>query len=158
MIAPHATGGSSMQQSNWLALVMVIVSIDFCPASVRAASPPNIVLIISDDQGWGDLSCYGGDISTPYIDSLAQDGALFTDFYVTASVCTPSRYSMLTGRSPWRAEARPHRFERAVWYGWPRAPSGRRRALCHARLDCSRGSSTNRKPSVPAGGTAAPSD
>ena len=65
---------------------------------------PNILLLISDDQGYGDLSCYGGDISTPNIDSIARDGALFTDFYVTAPVCTPSRYSMLTGRYPWRAE------------------------------------------------------
>jgi arylsulfatase A-like enzyme len=60
--------------------------------------PPNIVMILSDDQGWGDLSVHGNlNLNTPNIDSLARDGALFDRFYV-CSVCAPTRAAMLTGR------------------------------------------------------------
>ena len=62
------------------------------------ARKPNIVLIISDDQGWGDLSVHGNtNVKTPNIDSLARDGALFDRFYVSP-VCSPTRASLLTGR------------------------------------------------------------
>ncbi len=59
---------------------------------------PNIVLIFTDDQGYQDLGCYGSpDIRTPHIDRLATEGLRFTDFYVAASVCSPSRAALLTG-------------------------------------------------------------
>jgi len=65
--------------------------------------PPNIVLIIADDLGYGDLGCYGNTkIHTPNIDSLARGGTRFTNFYVTWPACTPSRGSILTGRYPQR--------------------------------------------------------
>ncbi len=65
------------------------------------AAPPNIVLIFTDDQGYGDLGCYGaGSIKTPQIDSLARDGVRFTDFYVPQAVCTASRAGLLTGCYP----------------------------------------------------------
>lgn len=67
--------------------------------------PPNIVLILADDLGIGDVECYGGDlcaIDTPNIDKLASSGIRFTDAYVTASVCIPSRMAIMTGRYPWR--------------------------------------------------------
>jgi len=64
---------------------------------------PNILLIFSDDQGIGDVSCYGGDIQTPNIDSIAQNGVKFDDYYVSGPVCTPSRYGLMTGRYPIRA-------------------------------------------------------
>jgi len=61
--------------------------------------PPNIVLIFADDLGYGDLSCYGSQtIKTPNLDRLAGEGVRFTDFYVCAAVCTPSRAGLLTGR------------------------------------------------------------
>jgi arylsulfatase A-like enzyme len=75
-------------------------------ASLRSAERPNLVLIFSDDQGWGDVSCYHGDIPTPNIDSLARDGARFTSWYVASSICTPSRYGLLTGRYPSRSRDR----------------------------------------------------
>ncbi len=68
------------------------------------AERPNVVLIYADDLGYGDLSCYGGEgrISTPNIDRLAAEGCRFTQAYTAASVCSPARYSLLTGRYPWR--------------------------------------------------------
>ncbi len=65
--------------------------------------PPNIVLIVADDLGWGDLSCYGSQaLRTPNIDRLAAEGVRFTDFHACDAVCTPSRAGLLTGRYPAR--------------------------------------------------------
>ena len=67
------------------------------------ASLPNIVVIMADDLGYGDLGAYGSElIQTPAIDSLAADGVRLTNFYACAAVCTPSRVGMLTGRYPKR--------------------------------------------------------
>jgi len=66
---------------------------------------PNIVYILADDLGYGDVSVNNpqSKINTPNIDRLAQEGMRFTDAHTTSSVCTPSRYSILTGRYPWRS-------------------------------------------------------
>lgn len=62
---------------------------------------PNIIVFFTDDQGYGDLGCYGATtFSTPNIDKLANRGIRFTDFYVAATVCTPSRAGLLTGKYP----------------------------------------------------------
>lgn len=63
-----------------------------------AASPdrPNIILVMADDMGWSDIGCFGGEIRTPHVDSLARDGLRFTQFYNNA-VCGPTRASLLTG-------------------------------------------------------------
>jgi len=64
---------------------------------------PNIVYIMADDLGYGDLGCYGAEkIRTPHIDRLAEGGIHFTDAHSSSAVCTPSRYSVLTGRYCWR--------------------------------------------------------
>lgn len=65
---------------------------------------PNIIYILADDMGYGDVSCYNENpkIKTPHIDKLASEGVRFTDAHSTSSVSTPSRYSMLTGRYNWR--------------------------------------------------------
>jgi N-acetylgalactosamine-6-sulfatase len=66
---------------------------------VGADEKPNIVFIMADDLGYGDLGCYGcGDILTPNLDRLASEGIRFTDFYANASVCSPTRIAFLTGR------------------------------------------------------------
>jgi len=75
----------------------------FAAASVLAARPPNVLLIVSDDQGWPDLGCIGTKpLKTPNLDRLAAEGVRATSFYVTWPACTPSRGSILTGRFPQR--------------------------------------------------------
>jgi len=62
------------------------------------AGKPNIILIMADDLGYGDISCYGGPISTPNIDALAAGGMRFTDYHSNGAVCSPTRAALLTGR------------------------------------------------------------
>ncbi|AWW31604.1 arylsulfatase [Echinicola strongylocentroti] len=71
-----------------------------------ATKEPNVLVIYTDDLGYGDVARYGGQIPTPNIDELAADGLLFTNAYATAATCTPSRYAMLTGEYAWRAKGR----------------------------------------------------
>lgn len=75
--------------------------------SSMAAGPRNIVFILADDLGYGDLGCYGATkVRTPNIDRLAREGIRFTDAHSPSSVCTPSRYNLLTGRYCWRTWAK----------------------------------------------------
>lgn len=70
-----------------------------------AADRPNVIVILSDDYGYGSVGCYGADgklIQTPNLDRLAKEGRRFTDANTTSSVCSPTRYSVLTGRYCWR--------------------------------------------------------
>jgi arylsulfatase A-like enzyme len=84
----------------------VVVCLLFAPAELLAQAPakrPNIILIVSDDQGYADLGCFGGkQIRTPNLDRLAKQGVRGTSFYVAWPACTPSRGSLLTGRYPQR--------------------------------------------------------
>ena len=80
------------------AVVLAAVAIG-AHAQPRHASSPNVVLIITDDVGYGDLSSYGAtDIRTPNIDRLAKEGVRFTDFYANGAVCSPTRAALITGR------------------------------------------------------------
>ena len=64
---------------------------------------PNIVIILADDMGYGDMSCQGAEnFTTPNLDAMAEEGMRFTDMHSSSAVCTPSRYSVLTGRYCWR--------------------------------------------------------
>ena len=76
----------------------------FAALALAAAERPNIIVILADDQGLGDISAYNpkGKIPTPQLDRLAAEGMRFTDGHTTSGVCTPSRYSLLTGRYHWR--------------------------------------------------------
>ena len=71
-------------------------------ATTFAADRPNIIVILSDDMGFSDIGCYGGEIQTPVLDALAKDGLRFTQFYNTARCC-PTRASLLTGLYPHQA-------------------------------------------------------
>jgi arylsulfatase A-like enzyme len=76
---------------------------------------PNIIFIMTDDLGYGDVSCYNPEsvIRTPNIDKMGDEGIMFTDAHTPASVCTPTRYSVLTGRYAWRS-----RLKRGVFGGY----------------------------------------
>ena len=79
---------------------------------------PNIVYILADDMGYGDMGCNNPEskIPTPNLDRLAAHGMRFTDAHAPSSVCTPSRYAILTGRYCWRG-----RLKRAVLWPWDAA-------------------------------------
>jgi arylsulfatase A-like enzyme len=68
------------------------------------AAKPNVVVILSDDFGWGSLGCYGapGELKTPNLDRIAREGRRFTNAYAPGSVCSPTRYGLMTGRYYWR--------------------------------------------------------
>lgn len=91
---------------RYLAVPLLLVSliISACkPTDVTR--PPNFVIIMTDDQGYADLSCFGGDhVSTPRIDQMAAEGMKLTSFYVAAAVCTPSRAALMTGSYPRRVD------------------------------------------------------
>src|SRR5688500_5776989 len=73
------------------------------------AARPNIIFILADDLGWGDLSCYGNTfLRTPNLDRLAEAGTLFTQFYVNGSVCSPSRSAFFTSQYPPRNRIHGH--------------------------------------------------
>ncbi|MBP83153.1 MAG: hypothetical protein CMO61_04820 [Verrucomicrobiales bacterium] len=68
------------------------------------AERPNILLIFTDDQGINDVGCYGSEIPTPNIDRIGAEGIQFRNFYSASSICTPSRFGLLTGRNPIRSQ------------------------------------------------------
>jgi arylsulfatase A-like enzyme len=83
-----------------LACVLALVA----PPLSRAATPPNVIIFYADDLGWGETAAQGfsKDIPTPHIDSIAQNGLRFTNGYVAATYCSPSRAGLMTGRYPTR--------------------------------------------------------
>ncbi|MEE8146572.1 MAG: sulfatase-like hydrolase/transferase [Longimicrobiales bacterium] len=84
-------------------------------ARVGSERPPNVVYILADDLGYGDLRCYQPDskIPTPHLDRLASEGARFTDAHSPSAVCTPTRYGILTGRYCWRTT-----LKKSVLWSW----------------------------------------
>jgi arylsulfatase A-like enzyme len=86
-------------RSSVVALATLLIAVN------ALAQQPNIIIIYSDDVGYGDLGVYGNrSIPTPHMDALANSGLRFTNAYTTAATCTPSRYSLLTGRYNWRQQ------------------------------------------------------
>lgn len=89
------------RQSVFTIAIVFVVGIN----TLSAADKPNIIVIMADDLGYGDVSCYGAtELETPHIDRLAADGLRFRSGYCSASTCTPTRYSMLTGTYAFRGE------------------------------------------------------
>ena len=85
---------------GWLFAMQSVAAI-----AADAPSKPNVLLILTDDQGYGDLSCFGGKhVDTPRIDQMATEGSRLTSFYVAAPVCTPSRAALMTGCYPKRID------------------------------------------------------
>ena len=113
-------------------VIVVLLSLIFIGSTFAAdADRPNIIVILCDDLGYGDLACYGHPhIKTPNLDRMAADGVRFTSCYSAAPVCSPSRVGLLTGRSP----------NRAGVYDWiPPAKPGTKKAgnrhLVHMRAE-----------------------
>ncbi|MEX1223970.1 MAG: sulfatase-like hydrolase/transferase, partial [Pirellulales bacterium] len=104
------------RQQSLLALLVLALVVPAALAEVP--SKPNIVIIYADDLGYGDVQCYNpdrGKIPTPRIDKLASQGQRFTDAHSSSAVCTPSRYTLLTGRYHWRS-----RLQRSIVGVWQR--------------------------------------
>lgn len=91
-----------IRQLRFLFILFVNISMGKLGANT-VFERPNIVLILADDLGYGDLSCYRATkIHTPHIDRLAHEGMRFTNAYAASAVCSPSRYALMTGRYDWR--------------------------------------------------------
>ncbi len=84
--------------------LLLLCLVPFAAATPVRAAPPNLVLVLADDLGYGDPGCYNRDskIPTPNLDRLASQGMRFTDAHTPSAVCTPTRYGILTGRYCWR--------------------------------------------------------
>src|SRR5690606_17590202 len=97
---PRALAGYLAMTCGLLAATCLLLT--GCQAEKR---PPNIVYILADDMGYGDVSAFypEGKIHTPALDSLAAQGMRFTDAHAPSSVCTPTRYAILTGQYAWRS-------------------------------------------------------
>ena len=99
------------------ALITLTACLLLCAqASAAAAEKPNIIYILCDDLGYGDVHCLGGErskIATPNMDRLAAGGMIFTEAHSSSAVCTPTRYGIMTGRYNWRT-----RLQRGVLSGY----------------------------------------
>jgi len=85
------------------AAAAAVPSFGLLQACRKKQRPPNIIIFLADDLGYGDLGCYGNPINrTPHVDRFAAEGTRFTDFHAAGTVCSPSRASLLTGRHPYR--------------------------------------------------------
>jgi len=96
-----------MQRTHFqLTVILTAVVLAVGPSATRAAEPvagPNVIVILADDLGYGDVGCYGATaVKTPHIDRLAAEGLRFTSGYCSASTCTPTRFSLLTGKYAFR--------------------------------------------------------
>jgi len=101
-----------------IAFLILIISCNTIIANAQKSDKPNIVFILADDFGYGSVNTYGADknlVRTPTIDRIAEKGMMFNNAYAAASVCTPTRYSLMMGSYPWRS---------ALKYGvWGASPS-----------------------------------
>jgi len=95
-----------MKKISSAIILVLLLSVFFsCNEKEGQSSLPNIVFILADDLGYGDISCFNENskIITPNIDNLAKEGVMFTDAHTSSAVCTPTRYGIMTGRYNWRS-------------------------------------------------------
>ncbi len=98
-----------MKRLNWLHVLAPLAVSGSCATAFAAPTPPakpNIIIVLADDLGYGDVGCYNSEskIKTPFLDRMASEGMRFTDAHTCSAVCTPSRYGLITGRYSWRSE------------------------------------------------------
>ncbi|MEA3463305.1 MAG: sulfatase-like hydrolase/transferase, partial [Bacteroidota bacterium] len=94
---------------------MSMITLSMSCTRQSAETPPNIIYILADDLGYGDISAMNPDAAweTRHIDQLAKEGIRFTDAHTGSAVCTPTRYGVLTGRYSWRT-----RLKQGVLWSW----------------------------------------
>ncbi len=117
-----------MKNLVWL---FVVFGFSACHSqAVSGPGKPNLIIIFTDDQGYGDLSCFGGEhVYTPNIDKMAEEGAKLTSFYVAAPLCTPSRAALMAGCYPRRVSMEP---ASGLAVELPNVPLGKRFPVCLA--------------------------
>ncbi|MCB1211938.1 MAG: sulfatase-like hydrolase/transferase, partial [Verrucomicrobiales bacterium] len=82
-------------------LFQIALTLCLCGGVSRAADRPNFIMVLIDDMGWGDFSCFGNpDAQTPNVDRLAAEGIRFSQFYVNSPICSASRCALTTGQYP----------------------------------------------------------
>jgi arylsulfatase A-like enzyme len=92
-----------MKTSTVLICLVAVLLVSATSGHAAASARPNIIVILADDLGYGDVGCYGATrIKTPNIDALAKQGLRFTDGHCASATCTPSRFALMTGMYPWR--------------------------------------------------------
>lgn len=97
-------------------ILVLLTALNGVAGSALAGDKPNIILLLADDLGYGDLSCFDSPaVKTPNLDRLAKEGTKFTRFYAASAVCTPTRASVLTGRYPLRFGITRHFNDRNRW-------------------------------------------
>ena len=111
----HFTIRNYGMRINTALTVCVMLFLSSCIYSKKEKNDPNIIFILADDMGYGDLNCQNPKsiIPTPNLDLMAKQGIRFTDAHTASSVCTPSRYGLLTGRYCWRT-----RLKKGVLWSW----------------------------------------
>src|SRR5689334_3977094 len=88
-------------------IFLCFIAITITAIAARAAEKPNLIVILADDFGWGSVGCYGAKgVETPHLDRLAKEGRRFTHAYAPGSVCSPTRYALMTGRYYWRTSVK----------------------------------------------------
>jgi arylsulfatase A-like enzyme len=105
IVANNSTEGAPMIRRTLVTagVILSIATVTFPAAAQGTAAKPNVVLIMMDDLGYGDLGSYGApDAKTPNIDRLAREGIRFTDSYANGAVCSPTRTALMSGRYPQR--------------------------------------------------------
>ena len=94
-----------MGKRGSISLLVLLLAVSFGGArEEKEAARPNVIFILTDDLGYGDVGCYNSEskVPTPHLDRFAGEGMRFTDAHSPSTVCTPSRYSLLTGRMAFR--------------------------------------------------------
>lgn len=109
-IIPHdCIKGCNILPSTRTLIFALLILTGFSTEIQAQTSQPNVLILLADDLGYGDLSCYGSQsIHTPHLDQLALEGKTYTQFYTGSAVCSPSRVSLLTGKYPLRYDVRKH--------------------------------------------------
>jgi arylsulfatase A-like enzyme len=94
----------SLAATRRIACAAICLALCFIAHAQAAAVRPNIIVVLADDFGWGDVGCYGSKTPTPHLDAMAREGTRFTQFYVASPICSPSRAGLITGQFParWR--------------------------------------------------------